>query len=50
MLFDKYFGNVDMCVVMFGLDVVGKMMILYKLYIGEVLSMVFMFGFNVEKV
>ena len=34
-LFDKYFGNVDMRVVMLGLDAAGKTTILYKLHIGE---------------
>ena len=29
-LFDKYFGNVDMRVVMLGLDAAGKTTILYK--------------------
>ena len=49
-LFDKYFGNVDMRVVMLGLDAAGKTTILYKLHIGEVLSTVPTLGFNVEKV
>ena len=45
-LFDKYFGNVDMRVVMLGLDAAGKTTILYKLHIGEVLSTVPTLGFN----
>ena len=49
-LFDKYFGNVDMRVVMLGLDAAGKTTILYKLHIGEILSTVPTIGFNVEKV
>ncbi len=49
-LFDKYFGNVDMRVVMLGLDAAGKTPILYKLHIGEVLSTVPTLGFNVERV
>jgi ADP-ribosylation factor 1/2 len=49
-LFDKFFGNLDMRVVMLGLDAAGKTTILYKLHIGEVLSTVPTLGFNVEKV
>jgi Arf/Sar family protein len=36
-LFDTFFGNQEMRVVMLGLDAAGKTTILYKLHIGEVL-------------
>ncbi|KAM0901993.1 hypothetical protein ACQ4PT_019548 [Festuca glaucescens] len=59
-LFDAFFGNSEMRVVMLGLDAAGKTTILYKLHIGEVLSTVptiadfsfllLLLGFNVEKV
>ncbi|KAG1361985.1 ADP-ribosylation factor 1 [Cocos nucifera] len=49
-LFDTFFGNKEMRVVMLGLDAAGKTTILYKLHIGEVLSTVPTIGFNVEKV
>ncbi|CAN8269737.1 unnamed protein product [Cochlearia groenlandica] len=49
-LFDSFFGNQEMRVVMLGLDAAGKTTILYKLHIGEVLSTVPTIGFNVEKV
>ncbi|KAH9727957.1 ADP-ribosylation factor B1B [Citrus sinensis] len=49
-LFDVFFGNSEMRVVMLGLDAAGKTTILYKLHIGEVLSTVPTIGFNVEKV
>ncbi|KAL5167914.1 Protein EXPORTIN 1A [Glycine soja] len=49
-LFDTFFGNTEMRVVMLGLDAAGKTTILYKLHIGEVLSTVPTIGFNVEKV
>ncbi|KFK37754.1 hypothetical protein AALP_AA3G025600 [Arabis alpina] len=49
-LFDTFFGNQEMRVVMLGLDAAGKTTILYKLHIGEVLSTVPTIGFNVEKV
>ncbi|CAN1269153.1 ADP-ribosylation factor [Linum perenne] len=49
-LFDAFFGNTEMRVVMLGLDAAGKTTILYKLHIGEVLSTVPTIGFNVEKV
>ncbi|XP_074353925.1 ADP-ribosylation factor-like isoform X3 [Apium graveolens] len=58
-LFDTFFGNTEMRVVMLGLDAAGKTTILYKLHIGEVLSTVptidFRYSFhfirfNVEKV
>ncbi|KAK2972846.1 hypothetical protein RJ640_028374 [Escallonia rubra] len=39
-LFDAFFGNSEMRVVMLGLDAAGKTTILYKLHIGEVLSTV----------
>ncbi|KAK9095608.1 hypothetical protein Scep_027077 [Stephania cephalantha] len=39
-LFDTFFGNTEMRVVMLGLDAAGKTTILYKLHIGEVLSTV----------
>ncbi|KAK9016338.1 hypothetical protein V6N11_078839 [Hibiscus sabdariffa] len=39
-LFDTFFGNSEMRVVMLGLDAAGKTTILYKLHIGEVLSTV----------
>ena len=39
-LFDKFFANKQMRVVMLGLDAAGKTTILYKLHIGEVLSTV----------
>uniref|UniRef100_A0A8R7K065 ADP-ribosylation factor n=1 Tax=Triticum urartu TaxID=4572 RepID=A0A8R7K065_TRIUA len=39
-LFDAFFGNKEMRVVMLGLDAAGKTTILYKLHIGEVLSTV----------
>ncbi|KAL6581625.1 hypothetical protein OROMI_007548 [Orobanche minor] len=49
-VFDTFFGNSEMRVVMLGLDAAGKTTILYKLHIGEVLSTVPTIGFNVEKV
>lgn len=49
-LFDTFFGNQEMRVVMLGLDAAGKTTILYKLHIGEVMSTVPTIGFNVEKV
>ncbi|XP_040872320.1 uncharacterized protein [Glycine max] len=49
-LFDTFFGNTEMRVVMLGLDAAGKTTILYKFHIGEVLSTVPTIGFNVEKV
>ncbi|CAK7340109.1 unnamed protein product [Dovyalis caffra] len=49
-LFETFFGNTEMRVVMLGLDAAGKTTILYKLHIGEVLSTVPTIGFNVEKV
>lgn len=39
-LFDRWFGNREMRVVMLGLDAAGKTTILYKLHIGEVLTTV----------
>uniref|UniRef100_A0A0D9XMY6 ADP-ribosylation factor n=1 Tax=Leersia perrieri TaxID=77586 RepID=A0A0D9XMY6_9ORYZ len=44
-LFDAFFGNKEMRVVMLGLDAAGKTTILYKLHIGEVLSTVPTIGF-----
>ncbi|GER48756.1 ADP-ribosylation factor [Striga asiatica] len=35
-LFDTFFGNSEMRVVMLGLDAAGKTTILYKLHIGEI--------------
>ncbi|CAH8325511.1 unnamed protein product [Eruca vesicaria subsp. sativa] len=43
-LFDTFFGNQEMRVVMLGLDAAGKTTILYKLHIGEVLSTVLTIG------
>eukprot|EP00261_Vitis_vinifera_P040594 XP_019081837.1 PREDICTED: ADP-ribosylation factor isoform X3 [Vitis vinifera] len=46
-LFDTFFGNSEMRVVMLGLDAAGKTTILYKLHIGEVLSTVPTIDLNV---
>lgn len=49
-LFDTFFGNPEIRVVMPGLDNAGKTTILYKLQLGKVLSTIPTVGFNVEKV
>ncbi|RYR58992.1 hypothetical protein Ahy_A05g024842 isoform B [Arachis hypogaea] len=49
-LFDAFFGNSEMRVVMLGLDAAGKTTILYKLHIGEVLSTVPTIGPSFHKV
>ncbi|XP_021620569.1 ADP-ribosylation factor isoform X3 [Manihot esculenta] len=49
-LFDSFFGNNEMRIVMLGLDAAGKTTILYKLHNGKVFYTVSTIGFNVEKV
>ncbi|CAD8187034.1 unnamed protein product [Paramecium pentaurelia] len=49
-LFNSWFSNKEMRILMVGLDAAGKTTILYKLKLGEVVSSVPTIGFNVEKV
>merc|ERR1712008_269960 len=43
-------GKTDMRILMVGLDAAGKTTILYKLKLGEVVTMIPTIGFNVESV
>jgi GTPase SAR1 family protein len=49
-LFDRWFGRMEMRILMLGLDCAGKTTILYKLKLGEVVSSVPTIGFNVETI
>ena len=49
-LFKGLFGRKEMCVLMVGLDAVGKTTILYKLKLGEIVTTIPTLGFNVETV
>lgn len=44
----KFFLNYEVCILMVGFDVVGKIMILYKLKLNEIVSIILIIGFNVE--
>jgi ADP-ribosylation factor protein 1 len=50
MLFQKFFSNKEVRIVMVGLDAAGKTTILYKLKLGEVITTIPTIGFNVETV
>lgn len=43
-----FFLNCDVCIFMVGLDVVGKIIILYKFKLNEIVSIILIIGFNVE--
>ncbi|XP_061054326.1 ADP-ribosylation factor 4-like [Eubalaena glacialis] len=49
-LFSHLFGRKQMCILMVGLDAAGKMTILYKLKLGEIVTTIPTTGFNVETV
>ncbi|XP_061028399.1 ADP-ribosylation factor 1-like [Eubalaena glacialis] len=49
-LFKGLFGRKEMCVLMVGLDAVGKTTILYKLKLGEIVTTIPTLGFNVDTV
>jgi len=49
-LFNQYFGNKDVRILMVGLDAAGKTTILYRLKLGEVVTTIPTLGFNVETV
>nr|XP_033701230.1 ADP-ribosylation factor 1-like [Tursiops truncatus] len=49
-LFKGLSGKKEMCVLMVGLDAVGKTTILYKLKMGEIVTTIPTLGFNVETV
>uniref|UniRef100_A0A8C9Q5R4 ADP-ribosylation factor 1 n=1 Tax=Spermophilus dauricus TaxID=99837 RepID=A0A8C9Q5R4_SPEDA len=42
------FGKKEMCILMVGLDAAGKMTILYKLKLGQIVTTIPTIGFNVE--
>ena len=46
----KLLGNVEMRILMVGLDAAGKTIILYKLNLGEVVTTIPAIGLNVEEV
>jgi ADP-ribosylation factor protein 1 len=46
----RMLGNVEMRILMVGLDAAGKTTILYKLKLGEVVTPIPTIGFNVEEV
>jgi ADP-ribosylation factor protein 1 len=46
----RMLGNVEMRILMVGLDAAGKTTILYKLNLGEVVTTIPAIGFNVEEV
>uniref|UniRef100_A0A8C6R056 ADP-ribosylation factor n=1 Tax=Nannospalax galili TaxID=1026970 RepID=A0A8C6R056_NANGA len=49
-LFSRLFGKKQMRILMVGLDAAGKMTILYKLKLGEIVTTIPTIGFNVETV
>jgi len=49
-LFNQYFGNKEVRILMVGLDAAGKTTILYRLKLGEVVTTIPTLGFNVETV
>jgi len=49
-LFNQYFGNKDVRILMVGLDAAGKTTILYRLKLGEVVTTIPTLGFNVVTV
>lgn len=49
-LFDSFFGNKPVRILMVGLDAAGKTTILYKLKLGEIVTTIPTIGFNVETV
>ena len=49
-LFQRMFAKREMRILMVGLDVAGKIVVLYKLTVGEIVTIVPTFGFNVENV
>ncbi|CAM8940708.1 unnamed protein product [Rhodiola kirilowii] len=49
-LFSRLFAKKEMRLLMVGLDAAGKMTILYKLKLGEILTTIPTIGFNVETV
>jgi len=49
-LFNRFFGNKTMRILMVGLDAAGKTTILYKLKLGEIVTTIPTIGFNVETV
>jgi ADP-ribosylation factor protein 1 len=46
----RMLGNVEMRILMVGLDAAGKTTILYKLNLGNVVTTIPAIGFNVEEV
>ena len=49
-IWTRMLGNVEMRILMVGLDAAGKTTILYKLKLGEVVTPIPTIGFNVEEV
>ncbi|GLJ51661.1 hypothetical protein SUGI_1097860 [Cryptomeria japonica] len=49
-LFQRLFAKKEMCILMVGLDAAGKTTILYKLKLGEIVTIIPTIGFNVETV
>eukprot|EP01128_Nolandella_sp_AFSM9_P002071 TRINITY_DN12462_c0_g1_i1.p1 TRINITY_DN12462_c0_g1~~TRINITY_DN12462_c0_g1_i1.p1 ORF type:complete len:183 (-),score=33.43 TRINITY_DN12462_c0_g1_i1:58-606(-) len=49
-LFNTYFGNKEVRILMVGLDAAGKTTVLYRLKLGEVVTTIPTLGFNVETV
>jgi len=49
-LFSRLFGKKQMRILMVDLDAAGKTTILYKLKLGEIVTTIPTFGFNVETV
>ena len=49
-IWQRMLGNVEMRILMVGLDAAGKTTILYKLKLGEVVTPIPTIGFNVEEV
>eukprot|EP01124_Arcella_intermedia_P024773 TRINITY_DN4254_c1_g1_i1.p1 TRINITY_DN4254_c1_g1~~TRINITY_DN4254_c1_g1_i1.p1 ORF type:complete len:195 (-),score=41.42 TRINITY_DN4254_c1_g1_i1:125-670(-) len=49
-IFNQYFGNKEVRILMVGLDAAGKTTILYRLKLGEVVTTIPTLGFNVETV
>ena len=49
-VWERIVGKQDMRILMVGLDAAGKTTVLYKLELGEVVTMIPTIGFNVETV
>ena len=49
-IWGRFFGKLEMRILMVGLDAAGKTTILYKLKLGEVVTTIPTIGFNVETV